>query len=85
MRDYPEAFSLLALPATSGDALVSAVKCAEKDTGYILRVYNPNLTATVALPPLDNARSVMLDEQTPMPERQQLQPGDVQTLYVERD
>lgn len=85
VRDYPEAFSLLTLPATSGDALVSTVKCAEKDTGYIFRFYNPNLVDSVALPQLNGARPVMLDEQSPMPARQQLRPGDVQTLYVEME
>ena len=84
-RDYPETFSLLTLTATASDALVSTIKCAEKNTGYIIRFYNPNLASTVALPALSEARPVMLDEHTSMPERQLLQPGDVQTLYIEMD
>lgn len=85
VRDYPETLSLLTLPHGENDALVSTVKCAEQEAGFIVRLYNPNLEQAVTLPDLANARPVMLDERTPMPLRQQLQQNDVQTLYITRD
>lgn len=81
-RVYPQEYSLLALPSGPQDALVSVVKCAEEGEGLICRFYNPALNTRVALPTLDKAHNVLLDEKTPAPERGILNPGDVQTVYV---
>jgi len=81
-RRLPAEYSLLTLPDTPQDALLSVVKCAENGEGLIYRFYNPQLETTVAIPALDNARCVLLDEQTPAQERILLKPNDVQTLYV---
>ncbi len=62
---------------------MSVVKCAENGNGLVCRFYNPNLAASVAIPALENAHCVLLDEQTPAPERRMLKPNDVQTLYIE--
>jgi len=59
------------------------VKCAERGGGLICRFYNPNLESAVAIPVMENARHVRLDEQTPVPERTKLMPNDIQTLYVD--
>ena len=82
-RTYPHEYSLLTLPDGPEDALVSVVKCAEEGDGLICRFYNPNLNAVAAVPALNHARYVLLDEKTPSPERAVLKPGDVQTLYLE--
>ncbi|HDG1708139.1 TPA: mannosylglycerate hydrolase [Kluyvera ascorbata] len=83
MRSYPTEYSLLTLPDGPRDALLSVVKCAENGKGLICRFYNPNLATPVTIPSLESARCVLLDEQTPMPERATLKPNDVQTLYIE--
>lgn len=82
-RTYPQEYSLLALPNGPQDALVSVVKCAEEGEGLICRFYNPRLESNAALPVLDRARYVLLDEKTPAQARATLKPNDVQTLYVE--
>ncbi|WP_312946874.1 mannosylglycerate hydrolase [Superficieibacter sp.] len=82
-RHFPRQHSLIDLPSQASDALVSVVKCAERGAGYIFRFYNPTLSSTVQIPAFANGRNVMLDEQTPMPKREALQPADLQTLYVE--
>ncbi|MHB9805711.1 mannosylglycerate hydrolase [Pantoea ananatis] len=84
VRDYPETYSALNLPATHRDALVSAVKCAEDHSGIIVRFYNPHLKTEVVIPPLQDARCVMLDEMTPMQARQTLKPDDLQTVLIKR-
>jgi mannosylglycerate hydrolase len=83
VRTYPQEYSLLALPDGPQDALVSVVKCAEEGEGLICRFYNPNLESEAALPALERARYVLLDEKTPAQARAMLKPNDVQTLYVE--
>ncbi|WP_193138486.1 mannosylglycerate hydrolase [Klebsiella aerogenes] len=82
-RTYPSEYSVLAFPDGPEDALVSVVKCAEADEGLICRFYNPNLNASATLPELNNARYVLLDENTPSQIKAVLNPGDVQTLYLE--
>lgn len=82
-RTYPLEHSVLALPDGPQDAQLSVVKCAENGNGLVCRFYNPNLAASVAIPALENAHCVLLDEQTPAPERRMLKPNDVQTLYIE--